>query len=123
LRRDEEGRAREERERQRREQELGELRKLIAEEEKKVEQFNLWMDNWEKAERMRRLIACTPRNPRPGPLKTSINIANRLNGRAGKQIDWIPSWQKSRILGLIEKVMFGGERFQQLAQKSILEVR
>lgn len=57
LRRAEEDRIRQENERQKREREREALRKLVAEEERKLEQFNEWMDNWERAERMRRFIA------------------------------------------------------------------
>jgi hypothetical protein len=57
LRRAEEDRIRHENERQKRERDREELRKLVAEEERKLEQFNQWMDNFESAERMRRFIA------------------------------------------------------------------
>ena len=43
--------------RQKRAQELEKLRKDIEEEEKKLKQFDDWLENWERAEQMRRFIA------------------------------------------------------------------
>jgi len=57
LRQKEEERKRRELEEQKRAQELARLRKEIEEEEKKLEQFNNWVENWERAEQMRRFIA------------------------------------------------------------------
>lgn len=44
-------------EQQKRAEEAIQLRKDIQEEEKKLEQFNKWVDDWERAERLRRFIA------------------------------------------------------------------
>jgi hypothetical protein len=44
-------------ERQKRAQEMIKLREQIEAEEKKMEQFNQWIESWEKAERLRRFIA------------------------------------------------------------------
>ncbi|MGD0758155.1 MAG: hypothetical protein ABR921_04565 [Candidatus Sulfotelmatobacter sp.] len=41
---------------QKRARELAQLRKDIEEEEKKLKQFDEWMENWERAEQMRRFI-------------------------------------------------------------------
>lgn len=57
LRRQEEERKRREAEQQRRAQEREQLRKDIQEEEEKLKQFNQWVDDWERAERLRRFIA------------------------------------------------------------------
>lgn len=57
VRREEEARLRQEQERQRKEQERAELRVQIDEEEKKLKQFEEWLENWDKAEQMRRFIA------------------------------------------------------------------
>jgi hypothetical protein len=57
LRRQEEARKQREADERRRAQEANQLRQDIQEEEKKLEQFNKWVDNWERAERMRRFIA------------------------------------------------------------------
>jgi hypothetical protein len=57
LRRREEERRLREAEEQRRAQERAQLQKDIQEEEKKLEQFNTWVDLWERAERLRRFIA------------------------------------------------------------------
>ncbi|MGB9233485.1 MAG: hypothetical protein WCC04_03665 [Terriglobales bacterium] len=57
LRQKEEERKRHELEEQKRTQELARLRKEIEEEEKKLEQFKNWVENWERAEQMRRFIA------------------------------------------------------------------
>lgn len=57
LRRQEEERKRRDAEQQRRAQEREQLRKDIQEEEEKLKQFNQWMDDWERAERLRRFIA------------------------------------------------------------------
>jgi hypothetical protein len=56
LRRKEEERKRREAEEQKREQERVQLREEIEEEEKKLKQLNTWVDDWERAERMRRFI-------------------------------------------------------------------
>ena len=57
LRRQEEERKRREAEQQKRAQERAQLAKDIQEEEKKMEQFNKWVDEWERAERLRRFIS------------------------------------------------------------------
>jgi hypothetical protein len=44
-------------ERQKRAQEMIKLREQIEVEERKMEQFNQWIESWEKAERLRRFIA------------------------------------------------------------------
>jgi hypothetical protein len=51
------GRKRRELEQQKRAEEAVQLRKAIQDEEKKLEQFNKWVDDWERAERLRRFIA------------------------------------------------------------------
>jgi len=57
LRRQEEERKQHEAEEQKRAQGRAQLQKDILEEEKKLEQFNKWVDEWERAERLRRFIA------------------------------------------------------------------
>jgi hypothetical protein len=57
LRRQEEERKQREADEQRRVQERAQLQKDIQEEEKKLEQFNKWVDDWERAERLRQFIA------------------------------------------------------------------
>jgi len=56
LRRQEEERKRREAEEEKREQERAQLQEDIQEEEKKLNQFKAWIDEWERAERMRRFI-------------------------------------------------------------------
>ena len=56
-RRQEEERRQREADEQKRIQERAQLQKDIQEEEKKLEQFNKWVDEWERAERLRRFIA------------------------------------------------------------------
>jgi hypothetical protein len=56
LRRQEEELKRREAEQQKRAQEMAQLRKDIQDEEKKLKQFNEWVDGWERAERLRRFI-------------------------------------------------------------------
>ena len=50
-------RQREELEERKKEEELRQLAQLIKEEEKKVQELNLWVENWTKAARMRGFIA------------------------------------------------------------------
>lgn len=57
MRRQEEERKRREAEQQKQAQERAQLAKDIQDEEKKMEQFNKWVDEWERAERLRRFIA------------------------------------------------------------------
>jgi hypothetical protein len=57
LRRQEEARKQREADERRRAQEANQLRQDIQEEEKKLEQFNKWVESWERAERLRRFIA------------------------------------------------------------------
>lgn len=57
LRRQEEARKQREADERRRAQEANQLRQDVQEEEKKLEQFNKWVENWEGAERLRRFIA------------------------------------------------------------------
>jgi hypothetical protein len=57
FRRKEEERKRREAAEQKRRQEMAQLQEDIQEEEKKLKQLNTWIDDWERAERMRRFIA------------------------------------------------------------------
>jgi len=57
LRRQEEERKQREAEEQKRAKERAQLQKDVQEEEKKLEQFNKWVEEWERAERLRRFIA------------------------------------------------------------------
>ena len=57
LRRQEEDRKKHEAEEQKRRHERAQFQKDIQEEERKLEQFNNWVDLWERAERMRRFIS------------------------------------------------------------------
>lgn len=57
LRRQEEDRKKREAEEQKRVQERAQLQKDIQEEKRKLEQFNKWVDLWERAERLRRFIS------------------------------------------------------------------
>ena len=56
-RRQEEARKKREAERQRREREAVQLRQEIQQEEKKLAQLNKWVDDWYRAEELRRFIA------------------------------------------------------------------
>jgi hypothetical protein len=56
IRRQDEARKQREADEQKRIQERAQLQKDIQEEEKKLEQFNKWVDEWERAERLRRFI-------------------------------------------------------------------
>jgi hypothetical protein len=67
LRRQEEERKRREAEQQRRAQEREQLRKDIQAEEQKLQQFNQWVDDWERAERLRRFIAAYVEKTRSWP--------------------------------------------------------
>jgi uncharacterized protein YlxW (UPF0749 family) len=57
MRRHEEETKKREEERRQRQQESLKLRELIEAEKKKLEQLNQWIENWEKAERVRKFIA------------------------------------------------------------------
>ena len=57
LRRQAEEQKQRELEERKRAEEAVQLRKDIQEEEKKLEQFNKWVEDWERAERLRRFIA------------------------------------------------------------------
>lgn len=57
VRRQDEERKHREADEQKRIQERAQLQKDIQEEEKKLEQLNKWVDEWERAERLRRFIA------------------------------------------------------------------
>jgi hypothetical protein len=57
LRRQEEDRKKREAEEQKRRQERAKLQKDIQEEERKLEQFNKWVDLWDRAELPRRFIS------------------------------------------------------------------
>jgi hypothetical protein len=67
LRRKEEERIRRESEQQRRAQAMVQLRKEIEEEEKKLEQFDRWLESWERAERLRRFITVYAQKSRSFP--------------------------------------------------------
>ena len=67
LRQKEEERKRHELEEQKRALELAELRKDIEEEEKKLKELNDWLEDWERAERMRRFIAAYAEKSRSWP--------------------------------------------------------
>jgi len=67
LRRQEEERKKREMDEQRRFQELAQLRKDVEEEEKKVNQLNDWVKDWEEAERLRRFIRVYSANSQSWP--------------------------------------------------------
>jgi hypothetical protein len=67
MRRDREERKRREDEQKKRSQERAQLQNDIQEEEKKLEQFNNWVEGWERAERMRRFIAAYTEKARTWP--------------------------------------------------------
>ena len=67
LRQKEEERKRHELEQQKRAQELAQLRKDIEEEEKRLKEFNDWLEDWERAERMRQFIAAYTEKSRSWP--------------------------------------------------------
>jgi hypothetical protein len=54
---DVEQRKQQELEERKKEEELEQLAKLIKEEEKKIQDLNLWVENWTRAKRMRRFIS------------------------------------------------------------------
>ena len=54
-------------EQQKRAQELAQLRKEIEEEEKRLKEFNDWLEDWERAERMRQFIAVYTEKSRSWP--------------------------------------------------------
>lgn len=62
-----EERKKREAEEQKRQQERAQLQKDIQEEEKKLEQFNKWVDLWERAERLRRFISAYAEKCRSWP--------------------------------------------------------
>jgi hypothetical protein len=64
LRRKEEERTKREAEEQKRERQREKLQKDIEEEEKKLNQLKTWIDDWERAERMRRFIAAYAKKTR-----------------------------------------------------------
>jgi len=67
LRQKEEERKRHELEQQKRAQELAQLQKDIEEEEKRLNEFNDWLEDWERAERMRQFIAVYTEKSRSWP--------------------------------------------------------
>jgi hypothetical protein len=68
-RRQEEERKKREAQEQKRAQERAQLQKDIQEEEKKLEQFNKWVDLWERAERLRRFISAYAEKSRSWPVE------------------------------------------------------
>jgi hypothetical protein len=67
LRQKEEERKRHELEQQKRAQELAQLQKDIEEEEKRLKEFNDWLEDWERAERMRQFIVVYTEKSRSWP--------------------------------------------------------
>ncbi|MFB3922672.1 MAG: hypothetical protein ACE145_13180 [Terriglobia bacterium] len=67
IRRQEDERKKREAEQQKRAQERAQLQKDIQEEEKKLEQFNKWVDLFEQAERLRRFISAYAEKSRSWP--------------------------------------------------------
>lgn len=70
---------------QERAQELAQLREDIEEEEKKLKEFNDWIENWERAERMRRLITVYAEKSRAWPAEKHRNTASGSSGPLGRQ--------------------------------------
>jgi hypothetical protein len=60
-------------EQQKRAQELAQLQKDIEEEEKKLEQLNRWLENWDRAERLRRFIAVYAEKSQSWPAEKQSN--------------------------------------------------
>lgn len=66
-RRQEEARKQREAERQRREREAVQLRQEIQQEEKKLAQLNKWVDDWDRAEKLRRFVTVYARESASWP--------------------------------------------------------
>jgi hypothetical protein len=78
LRQKQEEREREKLEEQKRAERLEKLREDIEAEEKKLKQFHSWLEDWERAEQMRRFIAKYKENSQSGPAE-----------KQPKRRDWI----------------------------------
>lgn len=95
LRRQEEDRKNREAEEEKRRQERAQLRINIQEEEKKLEQFNNWVDQWERAERLRRFIAAYAEKSRSWPAEEQLQCRAWIEW-ATKQADRLDPfvWEK-----------------------------
>ena len=82
-------------EEQKRQQERAQLQKDIQEEEKKLEQFNNWVDLWERAERLRRFISAYAEKCRSWPAEDQPRYRAWIEW-ATKQADRIDPfvWEK-----------------------------
>jgi hypothetical protein len=72
LRRQEEEHNRREADEQRREREREQLRKDIKKEEEKLQEFQEWIEGWDKADRMRRFIAAYEEKSRSWPAEKQM---------------------------------------------------
>jgi len=100
LRQKEEGRKRQELEQQKRAQQLARLQKDIEEEEKKVREFNGWIENWERAERMRRFISAYAEKSRSRPAEEQPRTREWIEwaGREADRLDPFVSEKPPSIL-------------------------
>lgn len=78
-----EERQKEEEERRRKEEEVEKLAKLVKEEEKKVQELNLWVKRWARAKRMRRFINALERKWKDEGIDLSPESSN------GQRIVWM----------------------------------
>jgi hypothetical protein len=102
LRRQEEERKRCEAEEQKKARERAQLREDIQEEEKKLEQFNKWVDEWERAERLRRFIAAYAKKSRSWSAEKQPQYKAWIEW-AGRQADRIDPFVSEKPASVLDR--------------------
>lgn len=102
LRRQAEEKKRRELEERKRAEEAIQLRKDIQEEEKKLEQFNKWVDDWEHAERLRQFIVVYTEKSRSWPSERQAEHKAWIEW-AQKQADRLDPFVKEKPTSVLDR--------------------
>lgn len=102
IRRQEDEQKQREAERDRRAREAEQLRKDIQQEEKKLEQFNQWVESWEHAERLRRFITAYAEKSRSWPAEKQEKYKGWIEW-ATKQADRLDPFVSEKPASVLDR--------------------
>jgi hypothetical protein len=78
------------------------LRKEIEEEEKKLEQFNRWLESWERAERLRRFITVYAQKSRSVPAEKQSKYREWI-GWATREADRLDPFASEKPASVLDR--------------------
>ena len=102
LRRMEEERRKRELDQRRRAEERVQLREAIDKEEEKLDQFNNWVDDWQRAESMRRFIAVYAEKSRSGAAEKQLQCREWVEW-ANRQADRLDPFVREKPASVLDR--------------------